>query len=78
MITRSYPGPSSFLVHPEVESIHAVTDRVALHPLVRVISSLRRAFDNNYAVTKVNLEPLTPVVITRDPRAELSATAHGI
>ena len=74
----TYPSSSSFLIGPEVESVHPVTNSVALHPLVSVVSSLSRAFDDGCAVTKVNLEPLTSVVITRNPRAEPCTAAHGI
>lgn len=69
-MSATYPCPSAFFVHPEVEPIHAVANRVTLHPLVSVISSLSRTFDDDCAVTKVNLEPLTSVVIASDPRAE--------
>ena len=77
-VLTPYPCSSSFLVHPEVESIHAVANSVTLDPLVSIVSSLSRAFDDDCAVAEVNLEPLTPVVITCDPWAEFWTTAHGI
>ena len=52
-----------------METIHAITDSVALDPLVSIVSSLSRTLDDDCPVSKVNLEPLASVVITRNPRA---------
>ena len=65
----TYPSSSPFFIEPEVETIHAITDSVALDPLVSIVSSLSRALDDDGPVSKVNLEPLASVVITRNPRA---------
>ena len=65
----TYPGSSPFLIEPEVETIHAIANSVALDPLVSIVSSLSCALDDDCPVSKVNLEPLASVVITRNPRA---------
>ena len=74
----TYPCSPSFLVEPEVKSIHSIGNCKALHPLIGVISSLDSYLNDNRSVSKVNLEPLTPVVVTCYPWAVSWAAAHGI
>ena len=78
IVVFTYPCSPSFLVEPEVKSIHSIGNCKALHPLIGVISSLDSYLNDNRSVSKVNLEPLTPVVVTCYPWTVSWAAAHGI
>lgn len=77
-LNRTYPCSSSFLVEPEVESIHSMGNCVALHPLISIISTLNSDLNHDCSASKVNLEPLSSVVVTCNPWAKSWTSAHGI
>lgn len=66
-VMLNYPCPSSLAIMNKSHAVHTSADRVLLHPLVRILSSLCGNAFNSWASTQRHLQPLTVPAVARAP-----------
>lgn len=77
-ITIHYLSVITFFIFRKVHSIQAMRYIVLCHPLVCILPSLGRDPNDLRCSTKVNLQPLIPIIVSRGPGPYVPPTATAM